>query len=110
MIHRVLNTGNRVLTTCDYIGEKITAILGITTPKYSYEIKQFKKMQDERIKQLEEENVVGGWMQATNSKNTSTDENCPENGISKKCIKTQEELQRYWFDADVNRTVTMSRK
>lgn len=93
MIHRILNTGNRVLTACDYVGEKLTALLGITTPKYDYEIKQFKKMQDERTKQLEEEKVVGGWMQATNTKNNSTDQ---QHIISdEKCITAQDQLQKY---------------
>lgn len=84
-----------MLTACDYVGEKITALLGITTPKYDYEIKQFKKMQDERTKQLDEEKVVGGWMQATNEKNNSTDQR-PAVICDEKCITAQDQLQRYW--------------
>lgn len=96
MIHRVLHTGNRVLTACDYVGEKITAILGITTPKYDYEIKQFKKMQDERTKLQEEEKVVGGWMQATNSQNIAANEHQPAPVVcDDKCITAQDQLQRY---------------
>lgn len=96
MVHRALNTGNRVLTACDYVGEKISALLGITTPKYDYEIKQFKKMQDERSKQLEEEKVVGGWMQTTNEKNNSASN---QSAISdEKCITAQDQLQRYWMN------------
>lgn len=94
MIHRALNTGNRVLAACDYVGEKITALLGITTPKYDFEIKQFEKMQDEHNKQLEEEKVVGGWMQATHSK--SADERRPAQIITdEKCITAQDQMQRY---------------
>lgn len=94
MIHRVLNTGNRVLTACDYVGEKIASVLGITTPKYDYEIKQFKKMQAERKEQLEEEKVVGGWMQEKNSENVAASER--QMIISdEKCITAQDQLPKY---------------
>lgn len=57
--------GSKLLAACDYVGEKLAAALGITTPKYSYEIEQIKKMQKERIKAIEEETITGGWMQHT---------------------------------------------
>lgn len=72
MIQRILYGGNRMLAACDFAGEKIAAALGITTPKYSYEIEQFKKIQQERLKAKEEENSVGGWMQETNDDHMKT--------------------------------------
>lgn len=66
MIHKALHAGNRVLAACDYVGESIAAFLGITTPKYSYELEQFKRMQDEKTKADREEKEVGGWMQDVN--------------------------------------------
>lgn len=66
MIHKVLQTGNTVLAACDYVGESIAAFLGITTPKYSYELEQFKRMQEEKAKAEKEEKEVGGWMQDVN--------------------------------------------
>lgn len=66
MIHRVLQTGNTVLAACDYVGESIAAFLGITTPKYSYELEQFKRMQEEKAKAEKDEKEVGGWMQDVN--------------------------------------------
>lgn len=91
MIHQAYNTGNRVLNACDYVGEKCASILGITTPKYSYEIEQFKKMQKEREKVKEEEKTNGGWMQATNNNNIKSLQN--DNPVQ--CIITQENLQKF---------------
>lgn len=66
MIHRAHSTSTRILSACDFVGEKVAAFLGITTPKYEYEIEQFKKMQKEKEKEQKEEVETGGWMQATN--------------------------------------------
>lgn len=65
LIDHVWMGGNKVLAACDYVGEKLAAALGITTPKYNYEIEQFKKIQMEREKNGEEEKITGGWMQDT---------------------------------------------
>lgn len=92
MIHRALHTGNRVLAACDYVGERIASFLGITTPKYSYEIEQFKRIQEERAKENDEETRVGGWMQATNEANVSNDKN---KTATEPCITSQETLKRY---------------
>lgn len=67
MIHKVSHAGNRVLAACDYAGESIAAFLGITTPKYHYELEQFKRMQEENAKTEREEKDVGGWMQDVNT-------------------------------------------
>lgn len=66
MVHKVAHAGNRVLAACDYVGESIAAFLGITTPKYSYELEQSKRMQEEKAKAEKEEKEVGGWMQNVN--------------------------------------------
>lgn len=89
MIHRALHTGNRVLAACDYVGEAIAAFLGITTPKYKYEIEQFKKMQEEQAKAHKDEKEVSGWMADVNKP--------PTNAQSKTndCITSQAHVQRY---------------
>lgn len=63
---------NRILAACDYVGEKVAAALGITTPKFEYEIEQFKKIEMELEKVKEEEKTVGGWMQRTHDNNLKT--------------------------------------
>lgn len=55
MLHKTIQTGTKVLSGCDYVGESIASFLGITTPKYSYEIETFKKMQEEHAEILKED-------------------------------------------------------
>lgn len=73
---------NRILAACDYVGEKFAAALGITTPKYEYEIEQFKKIEKEREKAKEEEKTVGGWMQQTNDNNLKASQMLNEGNTS----------------------------
>lgn len=91
MIDYVLMGGNKVLATCDYVGEKIAAALGITTPKYNYEIEQFKKIQKEQEKAVQEEKTTGGWMQDTLCEKYSLSEKDNHNSP----IVSQEGLQKY---------------
>uniref|UniRef100_A0A182M978 Uncharacterized protein n=1 Tax=Anopheles culicifacies TaxID=139723 RepID=A0A182M978_9DIPT len=46
--YKTCKLGNTVLAGCDYVGEGLASFLGITTPKYSYEIEEFKRMQAEQ--------------------------------------------------------------
>lgn len=56
------HTGNTVLKHCDAAGEAIASFLGITSPKYAYEISIHERMQaDEarRAKRVAEEASLG---------------------------------------------------
>ena len=64
------------MAACDYVGESIASFLGITTPKYSYEIEQFKKIQEEQAKAADEEKRVGGWMQNAAAGQEATNADC----------------------------------
>ncbi|XP_065084189.1 protein FAM177A1 [Ochlerotatus camptorhynchus] len=48
MLHKTCRLGSSVLAGCDYVGEGLASFLGITTPKYSFEIEEFKRMQAEQ--------------------------------------------------------------
>ncbi|XP_055542356.1 protein FAM177A1 [Wyeomyia smithii] len=48
MLHKTCKLGSTVLAGCDYVGEGLASMLGITTPKYSFEIEEFKRMQAEQ--------------------------------------------------------------
>ncbi|EAT45959.1 AAEL002777-PA [Aedes aegypti] len=48
MVHKTCKLGSSVLAGCDYVGEGLASFLGITTPKYSFEIEEFKRMQAEQ--------------------------------------------------------------
>ncbi|XP_062554731.1 protein FAM177A1 isoform X2 [Armigeres subalbatus] len=62
MLHKTCKLGTSVLAGCDYVGEGLASFLGITTPKYSFEIEEFKRMQaeqnaeDQAIKNFVEQN------------------------------------------------------
>lgn len=93
LIDHVWVGGSKVLAACDYVGEKLAAALGITTPKYSYEIEQIKKMQKEREKAFEEEAHTGGWMQQT--LNTQCKHLEKQNNIEQQPIVSQSGLLKY---------------
>lgn len=52
-----------MLERCDSAGEAIAAFLGITTPKYGYELDVYRRMQTERAARNAEdaEAAGGGW-------------------------------------------------
>lgn len=85
--------GSKVLAACNYVGEKLAAALGITTPKYSYEIEQIKKMQKEREKAIDEETCTGGWMQNTLSTQFKPPEK--QTNIAHQPIISQNGLPKY---------------
>lgn len=94
LIDHVWVGGSKVLAACDYIGLKLAAALGITTPKYSYEIDQIKKIQKEREKAIEEETKTGGWMQQTLNIQFKDHEN-RNNMDHRPIITSQSGLQKY---------------
>ncbi|XP_050100041.1 protein FAM177A1 [Anopheles aquasalis] len=67
MRYKTYKIGSTVLAGCDYVGEGLASFLGITTPKYSYEIEEFKRLQAEQ--QAEERAIQ-----------TFVEQNRPQNG------------------------------
>ncbi|XP_076314287.1 uncharacterized protein LOC143226774 [Tachypleus tridentatus] len=56
--------GCRALAGCDFVGEKLAHLFGITTPKYQYELEEYQRMlkeEEEEKEKTTEENV--GWKQ-----------------------------------------------
>uniref|UniRef100_A0A8C5WGF6 Family with sequence similarity 177 member A1 n=1 Tax=Leptobrachium leishanense TaxID=445787 RepID=A0A8C5WGF6_9ANUR len=45
------------LSVCDFLGEKIASVLGVSTPKYQYAIDEYYRMQKE-VEEEEEENEM----------------------------------------------------
>lgn len=95
LFHTVAYSGHRFLAACDYVGEKLADFLGITSPKYHYEIEHAKRIQEQRIKEQEEEKDVGGWMQSTNETLVTTAKNIKDKNHDQSCITTQQNIQRY---------------
>ena len=65
--------GSTALSYCDYVGEKLAWWFGITSPKYYYELEEFKRMQEEE-KEAEEKRKVDehGWTNVSSSEIVTT--------------------------------------
>jgi len=51
-----------MLSYADHFGEKLAWFFGITSPKYYYELEEFKKMQeDEATRKEKQETEMHGW-------------------------------------------------
>lgn len=63
-----LKTGNNILGVCDYLGETLASLFGITSPKYLKEIEKHrrKKLKEEETKM---ELEYGGWRENKNELN-----------------------------------------
>ncbi|XP_042893048.1 protein FAM177A1-like isoform X4 [Penaeus japonicus] len=58
----MLYSGSSMLSACDYVGESLANFLGITSPKYQYEIDEYNRAMEEEAKLKEEEEAeMAGW-------------------------------------------------
>ncbi|XP_069807259.1 protein FAM177A1 isoform X1 [Dendropsophus ebraccatus] len=53
----MLRVATSTLSVCDFLGEKIASVLGVSTPKYQYAIDEYYRMQKE-VDEEEEENEM----------------------------------------------------
>ncbi|XP_044128116.1 protein FAM177A1 isoform X1 [Bufo gargarizans] len=53
----MLRVATSTLSVCDFLGEKIASVLGVSTPKYQYAIDEYYRMQKE-VEEEEEENEM----------------------------------------------------
>lgn len=59
---------SKALAACDYVGESLADFLGITTPKYSYEIAEAERMKAEQDAEKKEADLeMAGWVVASPS-------------------------------------------
>ena len=70
--------GSTALSYCDFVGEKLAWWFGITSPKYYYELEEFKRMQEEE-KEAEEKRKVDehGWTNVSSSEVVTTSSSSP---------------------------------
>ncbi|KAK3879357.1 hypothetical protein Pcinc_016061 [Petrolisthes cinctipes] len=62
MYYWMLYTGNSALSVCDYVGGGMANILGITSPKFQYEIDEYHRCEEEEKEEREEEAAqMAGW-------------------------------------------------
>ncbi|XP_067143962.1 protein FAM177A1 isoform X1 [Centruroides vittatus] len=59
--------GSRTLAVCDYLGEHLAYFFGITSPKYYYELQEYKRMiEEEDQEQKENLEESAGWKSSSN--------------------------------------------
>lgn len=63
--HKAITTSTVVLAKCDAMGESIAEFLGITTPKYSYEIRLHQRMQEEQARIANEDKESASWSEVS---------------------------------------------
>lgn len=68
--YQTVYVGSKALAVCDYLGESLANFFGIISPKYEYEIEQYRKMIAEEEEKRKQDIELGGWTdnaQATSS-------------------------------------------
>ncbi|KAI1302418.1 Uncharacterized protein HDE_02517 [Halotydeus destructor] len=77
---RLVTAGSKFLEYCDYFGEKLAYAFGITSPKYQYEIDEYKKIKVEKEKEVKhQQDEYAGWMDVTKiSLDEQRDSNHPD--------------------------------
>lgn len=58
MMYGMWAFGNKTVAACDYVGESLASFFGITTPKYQFEVDEYKRLEKKR-KEVEE--AKKGW-------------------------------------------------
>ncbi|CAD6201765.1 GSCOCG00002764001-RA-CDS [Cotesia congregata] len=60
--------GSKVLESCDYVGEALANFLGITSPKYYFELVEYQRLQKLQDEENKKDLEIQGW----NQNNTET--------------------------------------
>ncbi|KAK7794391.1 hypothetical protein R5R35_011671 [Gryllus longicercus] len=69
-LYATMAFGNGTLKVCDYLGEGLANILGITTPKYQYEINEYERMVKEQEEAKKKEDIeMRGWRENSSNDN-----------------------------------------
>ncbi|XP_060530844.1 protein FAM177A1 [Cylas formicarius] len=64
MVYKTWAAGETTLSVIDYIGESLASLFGITTPKYYFELEEYKRQQEQE-KKIEE--LQKGWSEPADS-------------------------------------------
>ena len=62
MSFQAVNAGSKALAVCDQVGESLAYFLGITGPKYRYEIEEAQRIQEEELAAKQAQDLeMAGW-------------------------------------------------
>jgi len=68
MIHYTWNFGSSFIGYCDFFGEKLAWFFGITSPKYYYELEEYRRELEAEEERAEKEDIeIRGWREASSS-------------------------------------------
>lgn len=60
--HQTTSFSSKMLDGCDYVGECLASFLGITAPKYQFEINEYYRLQKLEREMLHQQDLeMGGW-------------------------------------------------
>ena len=83
----IRHNASQALALFDYAGESVADFLGITSPKYSYEIDEAQRMKEDEEKEREARDIeMSGWIEPGKSsqmefENANNQHLCPESNI-----------------------------
>lgn len=63
-MYKAWSAGSSTLSVMDTMGEFLASVFGITTPRYYFEIEEYKRREEQKLRQQERE---GGWSQTSNT-------------------------------------------
>lgn len=64
----ISHLSSKALAACDYVGESLADFLGITTPKYSYELAEAERMKAEQEAEKKKADLeMAGWVVSSSS-------------------------------------------
>uniref|UniRef100_A0A182PCC2 Protein FAM177A1 n=1 Tax=Anopheles epiroticus TaxID=199890 RepID=A0A182PCC2_9DIPT len=101
MRYKTCKLGNTMLAGCDYVGEGLASFLGITTPKYSYEIEEFKRMQaeqqaeDQAIKTFVEQNRPPNTNHSVVQEPSATNSSTLASANDRSEVSVENEIQKF---------------
>jgi FAM177 family len=62
MAFQATSAGSKALAVCDQVGESLAHFLGITGPKYRYEIEEAQRIQEEELAAKQAQDLeMAGW-------------------------------------------------
>ncbi|XP_033044186.1 protein FAM177A1 isoform X2 [Trachypithecus francoisi] len=93
----MLRAATSTLSVCDFLGEKIASVLGISTPKYQYAIDEYYRMKKEEEEEEEENRISEEAERQYQQNKLQTDSNVqtdqPETAISSSFVNVNFEME-----------------
>ena len=66
------------LSYCDFFGEKLAWFFGITSPKYYYELEEYRREQEAEEERAKKEDIeIRGWRETSSAATSATTEDPP---------------------------------